>query len=403
CNMVRYVPRLANGERVKLPWPLLLFRLNHIFWPLDASTTPLWRRFDYLLTLLGFSMLLLHNDAELRYLRENAKNLDLMLAGVPTYLILVEGELRNAHVLLHRAQFRELLQQFYASIYVDRRQEAHIYQQIERKLRLNRIVSALYLATVSGYILAPISMLLKRRRDFLFSMIPAFDTQPLYIFLPLTVSSLWVAMHIVTMVFGETALLCELISHLEGRYKLLQRDLDMAIDRVLTARKDNRIAREVREILVESLRRSVALSRFGAQLEEHFTVRIFIMFAFSALLLCALAFKTYTSPSGTYMYPIWFGAKTVELLSLGQLGTSLAYLTDMQSSMYYLCRWEQVIYYSTNPHESLRLMKFIALAIEVNYKPFYLTGLSHFRVSIQAVLKILQGAFSYFTFLTSLR
>lgn len=60
----------------------------------------------------------------------------------------------------------------------------------------------------------------------------------------------------------------------------------------------------------------------------------------------------------------------------------------MQSSMYYLSRWEEVIYYSTNPRESVRLLKLIALAIEVNYKPFYLTGLSYFQVSTQTVLKV---------------
>lgn len=292
-KMVRYIPLLADGQRVKLSWPLQLFRLNHIFWPLDESTTYLWRLFDYLLAIVGFVLLFMHNDAELRYLWHNANNLDLLLAGVPTYLILVEGQLRGAHVLLRRRQFRDVLQKFYATIYVDPRSDLQIYRNIQRKVLLNRFVSALYLATVMGYVLAPLLMLIKQTKDFLFSMIPPFNTEPLYIFVPFILSSVWVALHIVTMVFGETALLCELMAHLNGRYQLLQQELDTTMDRILRARNKPLMAQQMQHLLVHTLRQNVELRRFGAQLEEHFTVRIFIMFAFSALLLCALAFKTY--------------------------------------------------------------------------------------------------------------
>lgn len=109
-----------------------------------------------------------------------------------------------------------------------------------------------------------------------------------------------------------------------------------------------------------------------------------------------------------YIYAIWFGAKTVELLSLGQIGSTLAYTvkfhiflpcfplkhfpphkqTDSLSSMYYLTHWEQVLEHSTNPQENLRLLKLINLAIEMNSKPFYVTGLKYFRVSLQAGLKV---------------
>ncbi|EDW51848.1 GM14265 [Drosophila sechellia] len=104
-----------------------------------------------------------------------------------------------------------------------------------------------------------------------------------------------------------------------------------------------------------------------------------------------------------YIYAIWFGAKTVELLSLGQIGSDLAFTTDSLSTMYYLTHWEQILQYSTNPGENLRLLKLINLAIEMNSKPFYVTGLKYFRVSLQAGLKILQASFSYFTFLTSMQ
>ncbi|KAL7741432.1 hypothetical protein ACLKA6_000759 [Drosophila palustris] len=401
--MVRYVPLLANGQRVKLSWPLTLFRLNHIFWPLDKSTSTKWRYFDYFLAFVGWTILMIQNDSELRYLRFNWNNLDLFLAGVPTYLILVEGQLRSVHVLLRRTQLYEILHKFFSSIYVDRQVEPQIYQKVELKLLLNRVVSALYLVAVSGYVLSPVVMLVKRRRDFVYSMIPPIDVESLYIFVPLTLSSVYVALQIVSMEFGETALLCELLAHLRGRYVILKRDMDASVEKILKAHQRPHMAHQMRLLLVQTMRRNVELRRFCAQLEEHFAVRIFFMFGFSAILLCALGFKTYASPSGTYIFPMWFGAKTVELLSLGILGTDLAYMVDLQSTMYYQSQWEQVLYYSTNSRENLRLMKVVALAIELNYKPFYLKGLSYFQVSIQTVIKILQGAFSYFTFLTSMR
>jgi len=62
--------------------------------------------------------------------------------------------------------------------------------------------------------------------------------------------------------------------------------------------------------------------------------------------------------------------------------------TDSLSTMYYLTHWEQILQYSTNPSENLRLLKLINLAIEMNSKPFYVTGLKYFRVSLQAGLKV---------------
>ncbi|XP_030561413.1 odorant receptor 35a [Drosophila novamexicana] len=401
--MVRYVPRLADGQRVKLSWPLALFRFNHIFWPVDASTSSNWQRLDYGIALIGCLIFMLHNDAELRYLRFHRSNIDTLLTGMPTYVILVEAQLRTLDILWHRNQLRHLLQTYFSSIYVDRDAEPQLFRQIELKMLPNRVVASLYLIAVSGYMIAPIVMLITGQKDYVFPMITPFNAQPLYVFVPLVLSSVWVALSIDTMAFGETTLLCELVAHLKGRYVLLQRDMESSIDLILAARRRPHMAQQLRELLVQTLHRNVALNRFGEQLEEHFSARIFIMFACSAILLCALGFKTYVSPTGTYIYPMWFGAKTMELLSLGQLGSELAYMTDSLSTMYYQSNWEQVLYYSTNPHENLRLLKVVVIAIEMNCKPYYMMGLKYFRVSLQAVLKILQGAFSYFTFLTSIR
>ncbi|XP_068140855.1 LOW QUALITY PROTEIN: odorant receptor 35a [Drosophila tropicalis] len=403
--MVRYVPRLPDGEKVKLAWPLAIFRHNHIFWPLDPSTGK-WRRYiDHIMAVLGCLIFVQHNDAELRYLRREARelNLDSFLTGMPTYLILVEVQFRSLHILLHSSDLQKFLQKFYYAIYVDPRKEIQMFEKVERDMKVNRLVSAMYGAVISGYLISPIFMLINRRKDFLYSMIFPFDVQPFYIFLPLLLSNVWVGLIIDSMMFGETNLLCELIAHLNGRYLLMKRDLKKDIDTILLARNRNHMARQLKELVVRTLRKNVELNHFCQELEEQYTVRVFIMFAFAAGLLCALSFKAYTNPLANYIYAIWFGAKTVELLSLGQLGSNLAYTTDSLSSMYYHTNWEDILQYSTNAEENLRLLKLVTLAIEMNSKPFYVTGLKYFRVSIQAGLKILQGAFSYFTFLTSMQ
>ncbi|BFF94845.1 odorant receptor 35a [Drosophila madeirensis] len=403
--MVRYVPRLADGHRVKLACPLALFRLNHIFWPLDPSTGRWGRYLDRLLAVVGCLLFLQHNDAELRYLRLEASNLnmDAFLTGMPTYLILVEAQFRSLHILLHFEELQQFLQSFYFTIYIDPRKEPEMFRRVDGKMLVNRMVSAMYGAVISGYLISPVLSVINKRKDFLYSMIFPFNTEPLSIFIPLLLSNMWVGIIIDSMMFGETSLLCELIVHLNGRYLLLKRDLEESIQTILADRQRPHMARQLKELIIKTLRKNVALNKFGEQLESQYTVRVFIMFAFAAGLLCALSFKAYTNPMANYIYAIWFGAKTVELLSLGQLGTTLAYTTDSLSSMYYLTHWEQVLEHSTNPQENLRLLKLINLAIEMNSKPFYVTGLKYFRVSLQAGLKILQASFSYFTFLTSMQ
>ncbi|EDX05148.1 GD21947 [Drosophila simulans] len=216
--MVRYVPRFADGQKVKLAWPLAVFRLNHIFWPLDPSTGKWGRYLDKVLAVAMSLVFMQHNDAELRYLRFEAsnRNLDAFLTGMPTYLILVEAQFRSLHILLHFEKLQKFLEIFYANIYIDPRKEPEMFRK---------------------------------------------------------------------------------------------------------------------------------------------------------------------NPMANYIYAIWFGAKTVELLSLGQIGSDLAFTTDSLSTMYYLTHWEQILQYSTNPGENLRLLKLINLAIERAYLlsrgPFYVTGLKY--------------------------
>ncbi|ALC39802.1 Or35a [Drosophila busckii] len=402
--MVRFVPRLANGEVINISWSLRIYRsTNHIFWPLDGSTSNCRRWLNYLLVLLGLLIYLLHTDLELRYIRTNVYDLDAVLTGMPTFLILIEAQLRSFHALRYREDLRQLLQRFFTQIYVPRQQHAQLFRQVERRLIIIRTVAASFLIAALGYISAPVFMLIKQQRSYIFPMVPGFSDQSLFVFVPLVLSSAWVALSIGSMEFGEPLLICELTTHLKARYELLQRDLEQSTAQLLKAPTPAQVSRQLRQVLVATLRRNMQLNQFAQQVEHQFTVRVFIMFAFSTLLLCTLCFKTYTNPTAGYIYPVWFVSKTLEIMALGQLGSDLAFQTDTLSTMYYECNWEQALFHSSDPQENLRLLKVVLLAIELNSQPFYMTGLKYFRVSLQAGLKILQGAFSYFTFLTSMR
>lgn len=95
-----------------------------------------------------------------------------------------------------------------------------------------------------------------------------------------------------------------------------------------------------------------------------------------------------------------------------------------------MSNWEDIILKSSNTEDNIKLMKLIILSIELNQKPFYLTGFNYFNVSLatvvtvssnlyqksdnldnewnpfkknQKLFQILQGAGSYFTFLYAFR
>lgn len=87
-----------------------------------------------------------------------------------------------------------------------------------------------------------------------------------------------------------------------------------------------------------------------------------------------------------------------------------------------MSNWEDIILKSPNTEDNIKLMKLIILSIELNQKPFYLTGFNYFNVSLatvvtvssnlyqkfdnldnQKLFQILQGAGSYFTFLYAFR
>lgn len=70
--------------------------------------------------------------------------------------------------------------------------------------------------------------------------------------------------------------------------------------------------------------------------------------------------------------------------------TSCFHQTDALSSMYYESKWEAVIQHSSNAKANVRLMKFVTLSMAINKKPFNLTGMNFFHVSLAAALTVRQ-------------
>lgn len=118
---ILYRPRLPNGKPVPLNWFLKLYRwTNIICWPLEDNVSRWCYLVDRFLWFLGFMSFTIHNDAELRYLRVFFNNLDEMLTGVPTYLVLIELHLRAFSLGLRKENFKRLLKKFYAEIYIEK-------------------------------------------------------------------------------------------------------------------------------------------------------------------------------------------------------------------------------------------------------------------------------------------
>ncbi|KAH8257170.1 hypothetical protein KR038_005165 [Drosophila bunnanda] len=401
----RYRPRLPDGELAPLPWPVALYRLlNHIAWPLEEGCGR-WTVFlERVLIFLGFLVFCEHNEVDFHYLIANREDMDNLLTGMPTYLILVEMQIRCYQLAWHKDRFRELLQRFYSEIYVKEEAEPQLFAQIQRQMLATRLNSTVYLLALFNFLVVPIQNVIYHRREMLYKQVYPFDNTQLQYFIPLLGLNFWVGVIITSMLFGELNVMGELMMHLNARYVQLGQDLGRSARHLLeTGGGDGDIAGSYRRALTHILRRNVALRDFADRVEEEFSFRIFVMFAFSAGLLYALFFKAYTSPSGNVAYIVWFLAKFMELLALGMLGSILLKTTDELGVMYYTSDWEQIVHQSEDVAENLRLMKLVTLAIELNSRPFFITGLKYFRVSLTAVLKIIQGAFSYFTFLNSMR
>ncbi|XP_037958895.1 odorant receptor 74a, partial [Teleopsis dalmanni] len=399
-----YRPRLANGQVVSLGWPMVIYRLfNIVSWPVEEHANKVFRIFVWFCYVLAFLVFIEHNDAELRYIRHEFQNMDQMLTCVPTYLILIETHIRGFYVGFLKAQFRKFLQNFYANIYVDKYSFPVQYKRIRYIMLPTLIYSSFYFLAVLSFLIVPILNLIYRRKDLVYKMIFPFDYTPLYIFLPVMFTNVWAGILVVTMEFGEANVFSEVIVNLTARYDILRERFANRVGALLQRKRCTDISAEFEAELIETIKQNVELNRFALRFQEEFSFRIFVQFAFSAAILCALGFKVYTNPVSSYGYIFWILAKILEMLALGSLGSNLITMTDEISSMYYNCNWELVVERVSDAKKNVHLMKLIMLAIATNQQPISITGLNFFSVSQLVVLKILQGAGSYFTCLISLR
>uniref|UniRef100_A0A1B0GFU8 Odorant receptor n=1 Tax=Glossina morsitans morsitans TaxID=37546 RepID=A0A1B0GFU8_GLOMM len=400
-----YRPKLSDGKLVRLSWPIAMFRLTHIVcWPLEDDA-PRWAYvFDRFCWFLAFIVFVLTNDAELRYLRVNMQNLDELLNGVPTYLVLIEAHIRGFTLGYRKNKFKNLLRKFYTDIYVDERQHPSFYKKIQPRFWPLYVFSSMYVATLTNFIVTPLALLLTRgSRELTFKMIPLFDYRYFPIYLPCLLSNIWVGFLVVSLFSAEPNILGLVVLHLHSRYLIMNENLRKKTENLLKNPSNTEIARRFRKIVVETIDENKRLNLFAQEIQNEFSFRIFILFSFAAMCLCAVASKVYMNPLGSFAYIFWMFGKIQELMIIGDLGSTIIATTDEVSTMYYNSNWESVIARSSDSCENVRLMKLLTMAIALNRKPFYLTGLNFFTVSLNTVIKILQGAGSYFTCLISFR
>ncbi|XP_036329321.1 odorant receptor 74a-like [Rhagoletis pomonella] len=399
-----YRPNVSNRELIPLSWPLAAYRLlNNICWPLrDGANLP-ERLFDRFCWWLCFVIFMQHNDAELRYIVVNRDDLDQMLTCVPEYLILIEIHIRAFQQGLKKDDFKTFLKKFYAEVYVDKSSHPKLYANIQQRLRPIWFFSALYYMTLSSFFLTLLNNNLNNAKEPLYKMYYPFDITPYAIYVAIVFSNIWVGLIVITTISGEDNLLSEVMLHLNGRFLLLQQKLRDDTKRLLDEANGKNVADDLSRQIVEAIRENERLYKFAKEFEREFSFRIFTNLSFSAMLLCALGFKVYTNPMSSFGFMFWICAKVMEMLLIGQLGSTLIATTNQISSAFYESSWELVIHQSKDSNANVRLMKLLVLAIGTSQKPFTLSGLNYFSVSLTAVLKILQGAGSYFTFLTSLR
>ncbi|XP_073826837.1 odorant receptor 35a-like [Musca autumnalis] len=400
-----FTPRLANGKAVKLPWPLAFYRrCNIICWPLEDGAA--WwahslTKFIYVST---FVILLMYNEAELRYFYYNRNNLDDLLTGLPTYLVMIEIHLRAFTSGLYRDSFKRMLTKFYAEIYVDQSSRPDIHARNLRSYYPVVVFSTFYVCVYLSYIVYAAYGLAMGDKPLMYKMILLFDHRDLRIYIPLMLTYLWTGALTIATLIGESYILTMFIHNIDGRYEIMRDNLMLRIEKILkSAPNDPSALEKFNQVIVDTLKENIRLNQFAQEVKREFSFRIFILFSFLAATLCILVFKVYTSPANNIQYIFWTIGKILEAIAFGQIGTRIATRTDDISSMYYESKWESIIQHSTDPKANARLMKFITLAIAINEKPFNLTGMNFFDVSLASALTILQGASSYFTFLISMR
>ena len=170
-----------------------------------------------------------------------------------------------------------------------------VFKRIQRQMWPILTFSVLYFCALSSYILSFVYFLVSNKRELLYKMIPLIEYRNnLWIWLALLLSNVWVGFIVTSMMFGEGNTIGLLIFHLNGRYQVMQEKFYNQVDKILKSDMNCNIVERYHAALLATLKENIRLNQFAAEIQKEFTFRIFVMFAFSAISLCALGFKVYT-------------------------------------------------------------------------------------------------------------
>jgi len=111
------------------------------------------------LIFLGFLVFCEQNEEDFHYLIAIRQDMDSLLTGMPTYLILVEMQIRCFQLAWHKDRFRALLQRFHEKIYVAQKLELH--------LLATRLNSTVYLLVLFNFGLVPVKNVIYHWREIL--------------------------------------------------------------------------------------------------------------------------------------------------------------------------------------------------------------------------------------------
>ncbi|KAH8407250.1 hypothetical protein KR222_011314, partial [Zaprionus bogoriensis] len=384
-----YQPRQKDGKLVKPTWPNAFYRrANPIAWPLEDYPSDIHTILDRLIILFGFLVFIMHTEVDIHYLFVHLDGLEKLSSSLPTIIVQIEMDIKCFQLAMRKTQLKKLLQYFYTEIYISPESDKDSFERIRRQNTLPRIIAIFYTMTLINFFQDFTKNNLNGRRVMLYPQEYIFDNTWLPVYIPLICLNFWEGLLVDTILFGELNILGELMMHLNARYQELGKDLRLAAKRLLESCDATNIAEQYRKEVIQVLRRNNTLNSFAREIENQFTFRIFISFSFSSLTLCVLLFKCYEDPLNNLVFMVWFIAKFFEQFTYGYLGSILYETTNKIDKIYYCGDWEQIVYHSTNTRENVKLMKLIALSIQLHSKPFHLTGLKHFRVTLVTVIKV---------------
>lgn len=153
-----------------------------------------------------------------------------------------------------------------------------------------------YMLTVVTYFLVPVMGFFNHIHLVPFKTIFHYDLNIWYLYVPTLFLTLWIGVAVVSHLSAESNLLATIILHLNARYLHLQRDLKELQIRVSTDMKlsSDKVLGEYRKAFIDIVRRNVEYNDFAQKFQKQYSFCIFVMMAFSAVLLCVLGFKAAT-------------------------------------------------------------------------------------------------------------